>query len=376
MQYHGFAPAQLQRKVGDDEPTTALERDIAELDQGLLVTGHRRVLRMLLLTVLAVALVSACGGAEVKSGCGERAPSSGQLSGLPQKLTVGVANNIAMAAPLTRLDSLAINETALRNASTPEELRVNFIAGRYDVAAMPINVAANLCARGVDVALLGTVSGNIVYLMAPPGTTLDDLRGKTLHVPFRNDIVDLMTRQILTGAGIGFGGTDGQAALTYHPTPLDIATGITAGEMTYAVLPEHLATVVADTSSGTVKAISLQDLWVEQTGADALPFAGFVVRSELADRYPDLVNALQANFVGSVADVRANPVDGAAAIAAVIPVPVDVTAAVLPSLAPVFTPASTGRSDTEQLYRALMRHEPEAVGGAMPPSPFYLGELP
>jgi len=133
--------------------------------------------------VLIAGLVS-CGSDEAATACGTAPAGGDPVPGLPDTLNVGVANNIAMAVPLTRLDDLGIAETTVSTASTPEELRTNFIAGRYDLAAMPVNVAANLCAQGIDLVLVGTVSGNNVQLMGPEGTTLDDLRGQVVHIPF------------------------------------------------------------------------------------------------------------------------------------------------------------------------------------------------
>lgn len=326
--------------------------------------------------MLAAALTAACTAAGTgASRCGEVTAPPAAQPGLPESLTIGVANNVAMAAPLTDLHSPGMPATSLRTASTPEELRTNFITGRYDVAAIPINIAANLCARGIDAALLGTVSGDIIYLMGPPGTTLAGLRGQQLHIPFKNDIVDLVTRQILDQAGLSHDGDHPDVTLVYHPTPLDIASGMAADTVRYAVLPEHLATVVAETSPA-VKAVSLQRLWTEQTGAATLPFAGYIIRRELADRYPDLVAKLQATFTAAAATVRADPAAGAARIAELIPVPADMTARVLPGLQPVFTPAAQNRAEVDLLYTALLDSEPESIGGALPGPGFYLDATP
>lgn len=319
---------------------------------------------------LAVAL-SACGTDDSDAACGTATGDAEPAVGLPDTLNVGVANNVAMAAPLTALDELSVAETRTSTASTPEELRTNFIAGRYDLAAMPINVAANLCAQGIDLVLVGTVSGNIVYLMGPEGTALDDLRGETVHIPFENDILDLVTRQVLDTAGLSYTGTDPDVTLRYHPTPLDIATGLTSGSISYAILPEHLATVVDGATDNVVKAVSLQDVWVEHSDASSLPFAGFVLRGELAREYPDLVAALQANLLGAVIDVVSDQRSGAEEIAEVVPIPADVVLQVLPGLRPTYLPAADGRADTELLYRSLMNSVPESIGGELPAHGFY-----
>ncbi|NLU61437.1 ABC transporter substrate-binding protein [Rhodococcus sp. HNM0563] len=318
-------------------------------------------------------LLTACGTDDDASACGAETTASGAGSGLPDSLNVGVANNVAMAAPLTGLDDLGVEETSTSTASTPEELRTNFIAGNYDLAAMPINIAANLCAQGIDLVLVGTVSGNIVYLMGPEGTTLDDLRGQTVHIPFENDIIDLVTRQILDSAGMTYTGENPDVTLQYHPTPLDIATGLTSGSMQYAILPEHLSTVVAGAGGNIVEAQSMQDLWVEQTDASSLPFAGFVLRGEVAREYPDLVGSLQTNLLGSVIEVVSDPQRGAIAIADIVPIPVDVVGQVLPDLRPTYLPAAEGRTDTELLYESLMTTVPESIGGEMPADGFYGG---
>ncbi|HET8992711.1 MULTISPECIES: ABC transporter substrate-binding protein [unclassified Rhodococcus (in: high G+C Gram-positive bacteria)] len=326
---------------------------------------------LLLAFAVATAVLTACSSDDDTSACGTTDSGTDAASGLPDSLNVGVANNVAMAAPLTGLGDLGVDDTSTNTASTPEELRTNFIAGNYDLAAMPINIAANLCAQGIDLVLVGTVSGNIVYLMGPDGTTLDDLRGQTVHIPFENDIIDLVTRQILDSAGMTYDGENPDVTLQYHPTPLDIATGLTSGTMQYAILPEHLSTVVAGATENIVEAQSMQDLWIEQTDASSLPFAGFVLRGEVAREYPDLLGALQTNLLGSVVDVVSDPQAGASAIADVVPIPAEVVAEVLPELRPTYLPAADGRADTELLYESLMRTVPESIGGELPADGFY-----
>lgn len=320
---------------------------------------------------MATALLTACGSEGDVSACGTTTAETDSRTGMPASLNVGVANHIAMAAPLTGLDSLDISDTEISTASTPEELRTNFIAGRYDLAAMPVNIAANLCAQGIDLVLVGTVSGNIVYLMGPDGTTLEDLRGETVHIPFKNDILDLVTRQVLDSAGLTYNGDNPDVILQYHPTPLDIATGLTSGSMQFAVLPEHLATVVDGASATVGKATSMQDIWVEQTDASTLPFAGFVMRGDLAREYPDLVASLQTNLLTSVIDVVSDPVNGSVAVGEVVPVPSDVVAQVLPGMQPIYLPAADGRADTELLYTSLYESVPESIGGELPADGFY-----
>ncbi|MGL4304880.1 MAG: ABC transporter substrate-binding protein [Mycobacteriaceae bacterium] len=318
----------------------------------------------LLVIVVLVCIVNvSCANQLTNKGCGV---DIGTGTTMPEKLTIGVANNIAMAAPVTQLNSLGIDSVDIKTASTPEELRTNFISGRYDVAAMPINIAANLCSQGVDLALLGTVSGEILHLMGPVGTTLKDLRGQKVDIPFPNDIVDLLTRTLF--AKIGMDDTE----LRYHPTPLEIASGLSSGAITYAVLPEHLATVVERTSPNIIKAMSVQELWKEQTGASALPFVGFVVRGEIARRYPSLVTKLNGSFLNSIISATSNPSLGGEEISKVIPVPADLSADILPSLKPTYLPAQVGRVDMEILLKALLELNRDSVGGALPQANFYL----
>lgn len=333
-------------------------------------------LRMVALAALGALVLTtsatACSRSADAAGCGNVAAAADASDALPDSLRVGVANNIAMAAPLTTLSSLGVANTQTSTASTPEELRTNFIAGNYDVAAMPINIAANLCAQGVDLALVGAVSGNIVYLMGPAGTTVESLRGQQLHIPFKNDILDLITQRVLAEAGLSFTGDHPDVELVYHPTPLDVATGLTSGAMQYAVLPEHLASTVGSATPNAVKAASMQDLWSQYTGARTLPFAGFIVRGEMVRKYPKLIPALQAQLLGSTVSVLANPSLGATSIGGVIPVPPEVIAPILPTMRPTYLPAQSAEADVKALYSSLLSAVPDSIGGELPPESFYL----
>ncbi len=93
----------------------------------------------------------------------------------------------------------------------------------------------------------------------------DDLRGKTVAVPFPGSPLDLQLRYIFKAHGID---PDKDLEFVYSPFP-QTAAQILGGQVDAAPLPEPLATALV-IGKGLSRYIRVQDAWAEVSGGDPL----------------------------------------------------------------------------------------------------------
>lgn len=162
-------------------------------------------------------------------------------------LTIQAPMGISIAAPIYKvledneLHSL-VEEVTFLPWKNPDELRSRIISGQAQVSAVPTNVGANLYNKGMDVQLINTLVWGILYMIGPDGeeVTFEDLKGKTIHVPFRGDMPDLVFQYLLQKNNID---VSKDLNIEYIGTPQEVVQLLAAGKAEYAILPEHTATL-------------------------------------------------------------------------------------------------------------------------------------
>ncbi|HIP59731.1 MAG TPA: ABC transporter substrate-binding protein [Campylobacterales bacterium] len=80
----------------------------------------------------------------------------------------------------------------------PDELRALTIKGAVDFIAIPTNVAANLYNKGIEISLLNVSIWGILGMITRDKNlkSLKDFKGKTIVMPFRADMPDIVFEQI------------------------------------------------------------------------------------------------------------------------------------------------------------------------------------
>lgn len=260
--------------------------------------------------------------------------------------------------------------------ASPDELRAGFASGQWSVAQAPSYVAANMYNRGLKVRLVNVMTSGQLYVMSrdPAIRRFDDLKGRTVGQFFRNDMPDLVFQYIARKRGL-----DPARDMTVHygATPMEAAQLLLAGKVEAAVLSEPAATSarVMGLQAGIAihRAIDLQAAWAEATGqGPVLAQAGLVVAAELAERRPELVQALQDGCRSSADWVRANPASAARMAEDYMGLKAQAIEQAIPHSNLGAPSAREARPDLERLFRALAELSPAILGGKLPDDGFYL----
>ncbi len=316
-----------------------------------------------------------------------------QLGGLSALIT----GRAAMAAPLAVLTlwgppagpsivlAHAIESGALRHVAdnvrfrvwrNPDELRAGLTSKTMDLFILPTQVAANLHNRGLGVRLVNVMTNGLLYVVAPHGgpPTLPALKGRSIAIPYRNDMPDLLFRRLLAAHGLSL---DADLQVQFTGSPIEALQLLLAGRIETALIPEPAATaaIVRSAASGKTlsRAIDIQQVWGEVTGRSAvLPQAGLGVSASFYEQHPQTVAALRDALIAATASAVANPARAASDAAAMLEMPWPVLEQSVPYSNLVATRAAEARPALEDMFRTLAESDPRIIGGSLPPADFYL----
>lgn len=298
-----------------------------------------------------------------------------------EKLAIQAPAGVSITAPLYKMieDNTLANvaeETEFLTWNTPDEMRSRISSGQVNVSAVPTYVGANLYNKGVDIQIVNTLIWGVLYLIGPDGETVtwENLKGKTIHVPFKGDMPDLVFKYLLTKNGIDI---DKDVTIEYTSTPQEVVQLLAAGRASYAILPEHTASLsLAKAKKEGVmlqKSMSLQDEWAEATGKPArIPQAGIVVSTKLIEEYPNVVEELQTKIAESIQFLKDEPEAAGELIAkyqdGLEPMFIQ---NLLPSLNIEFVSAQDAKEELQFFFTELATLSPDIIGGKLPDEGFY-----
>ncbi|SFM63734.1 ABC transporter substrate-binding protein [Halopseudomonas yangmingensis] len=301
---------------------------------------------------------------------------------LPRLVLAGPFANVSN--PLIRMvDSGALDDWAEQvefvSWRTPDQLRALAIRGDAEVVAMPVNVAANLYNRGVELQMLNVSTWGVLWMVSrdPQLQTLADFRDREVLVPFRGDMPDILFRLLASQQGID---PQRDMRLRYVASPLDAMQLLITRRADHALLAEPaISMALRRTRSFPVsviapelhRSVDLQVEWGRLFQREArIPQAGLALMG--AALQPTLAAAIQTAYAEALAWCAAEPdVCGelvAAQIDMLTPEAVADSIRVSPMQA---VPAAAARDELEFLFTHLLEQAPGLVGGKLPDDGFY-----
>lgn len=275
----------------------------------------------------------------------------------------------------TALLALAANDAALQVAypgmsartwATPDQLRAGLASGEMPLVMVPSYVAANLRNQGRDVGLLNIMTFGLLYVIGKDDSvaSLDDLVGKKLVMPFKQDMPDLVLQAMLAKAGI----TAEALQIQYTATPPEALMLFLAGKADLALLPEpavSMAQVKARALGIEIqRCLNIQDLWGQYLGQRArIPQAGLLVTRECYDTQQALLQALNQPLQRALALCESDPQAAAEQTADVLKAPVPVMAASIPHANLALTHTRAISEEILAFFEVLYRLNPKILGG-------------
>ncbi len=184
--------------------------------------------------------------------------------------------------------------------------------GEADLAIMPINAAATLYNKGVDIVMLSVNTHGNLYVVGDAADaenlTLDDLKGKRVGVIGQGNVPDLTFRMLLDKQEVEYTvsntAVDGKIALRYADDGPSLMPLIKTGQLDYGLLGEPAATTAVTNLQKSI-VMDIQKQWDDAFGGD-YPQACLVAKKHVAES-GDYVQKLLAALESSDGWAEDNP---------------------------------------------------------------------
>lgn len=257
---------------------------------------------------------------------------------------------------------------------TPDMLRAGLAKGSIQASLIPSYVGVNLANRGMDVKLVNIMTWGMVDVVGSAGSVqhLKDLEGRSVAVPLRNDMPDLVLQALCQLQGVDFK----KINVTYTPTPAEAMTYWLKDRVEFAVLNEPLTSIalMRGRSKNPDRVLNLTSLWQEihDNKTQGLPQAGLLVTNEFYENNSEFIKQLQSELQSSVAWTLENPGPASRIGNDIIDVPSPAIAKSIPHANLTAVAAADVKEDLNLFFNALYALNPKILGGAMPKDDFIL----
>lgn len=320
----------------------------------------KKALTLLLAVVLTFSLF-ACAPADDGEGVKVRVAALSGATGL------GMAKLMEDAAQGT-----AKNDYSFDVYDAPEVLLPEITSDKYDIAALPTNVAAKLYnnTKGkIQILALNTLG---VLYMLEIGTSnvksIADLRGKTIYTTGQGSTPEYMLKYVLEKNGLTVG-TDVQ--IVFETTADGVVSH--AAEGAVLMLPEPKVTAVKGQLGNVTVALNMTDEW-NKVCSTPLAQGCVVVNKEFAAKNPEAVAAFLEEYEASITYVRENAAAASLLVEKFKIIPKAALAEkAIPNSNLTFLAGKDMKAALVPLYQVLFNAQASSVGGALPADDFYYG---
>jgi len=330
---------------------------------------------LILLTIAAIAISSA-GCSNNKRGNSDKAETTRDAM---QKQEISLKVVVPSGVPAMSMIKMIYEKPEITDYTTVEYeiieatdvLNSRLLAGEADIAVVPTNFAAQIYNKGIKYELAVPSVWGIFYMVGTEEFSgWESLKGKEIYTIGRGLTPDITTRFILKKHGID---PDNDVTLTYLSGATELAPNFISGKSKLSIMPEPMLSTVLSKKQDAVIIVDFQKEWAEATGlGDSYPQASLVVKKELADNHPEVVESFINEYKKSIEWLYTDPQKaGQYAEELKTGIAADIVPAALPRMNIKFVSSDEGRQAVEAYLQVLLDSSPEMIGGKLPDESFY-----
>lgn len=187
--------------------------------------------------------------------------------------------------------------------SDPTEV-VSLIASKsVDIAACPLNLAANLYKKTAgNVRMLGINTLGVLYVLTngEAVSSMSDLEGKTVYSTGEGATVQYIINHLFEKNSLK------ETKLEFLSEHSELSAKLISGDVKIAVLPEPFVTIATSKNENVKVAFSLTDEWNKVNPETELAMGCVIVRDDFAKENPDAVKQFIMDNKASVEFVNTN----------------------------------------------------------------------
>lgn len=279
---------------------------------------------------------------------------------------------IAVAAAQGQLAKQA--DVSLQIWRTPDQLRAGVAGGRFKVMMSPSNVGVNLRNQGRKVGMVNILTNGIVELaVKKPIPRPQDLIGKKILIPFKNDMPDIVLQALLKKLGIDFG----RVQASYAATPAEAVGLFLTRDFDGVLLAEPMVSACIMRGKAmninVARGFNITQAWGQAFGTRPLiPQAGLIADADYFRANKAKFDLFHQDLKAALAWIKAHPQEAAQIGKNFLPAPVPALAAGLPHANLTVTAAREIKGEVMKFYEELLRFNPRLLGGRLPDDAFFL----
>lgn len=252
-------------------------------------------------------------------------------------------------------------------ANAPDEVAAAVINGDFDIAAVPINLAATLYKKtngAVKIAAINTLG--VLYILENGDTinSLADLEGKKIYATGQGATPEYILNALLKENNIS-------CEIEFLSEHAALAAKMISGDVVLGMLPEPNVTAALSGNEQLRIAIDLTEEF-EKTFDYKLAQGCIIVNAEFATNNAKALDSFMKKYKESVDFVNSN-VDEAAALCEkyeIIP-KAALAKKAIPNCNIVFIEGDEMQTMSNNIFKMLFEANPQSIGGAIPDEAIY-----
>ncbi|WP_026895701.1 ABC transporter substrate-binding protein [Clostridiisalibacter paucivorans] len=251
-----------------------------------------------------------------------------------------------------------------------EELLAMATGSEHGFLAVPVNTAAKLYNKGVDIKLTNVNTWGVMYLSTtdPKCNQWEDLRGKKLYIPFKSAPPDIVTQYLLKEHGLEVG----KDIKIIYSTPSEIAQMVKAEEIEYAMNIEPFITASKIDNKKVRVIFDYMDEWKKIKGTEYdIPNAGIVINNKLLKENKELVTLFEEEYEKALIWTLKNPKESGELVEKYLGLNKDLIEKAIPTLGLNYKQSNDGKKDLNEYYETLLNFKADSIGGKTPNESFY-----
>ncbi len=324
-----------------------------------------------LLAVMMLLSLAACGGKDGGETTEATVPST---TNYVREVKTKVA---ALNGPTgLGLAKIAVDKTYAYDVeyfSDPQEIVPLLTKGEVDIAALPINLAANLYKKtngGIQILAINTLGVLHVLENGDSIKSIADLKGKTVYSTGQGSTPEYIVNYILSKNGID---PEKDIDIQYKTAHNELATLAIEGKADICILPEPFATKAFAGNENIREALDLTAEW-DKVCDTQLAQGVVVARTDYIKQNPEIIeeflsfNEVSVNFLNVKLDAAAYFLADNGYFETA-----ELAKATLPGCNIVFIKGAEMKEMAKAMFGILFEANPASVGGEIPDDSIYYG---
>jgi len=259
-------------------------------------------------------------------------------------------------------------------ATNAQEKLSDLIAGNYDIASIPTNLAATLAKRAPGVYKIAAVNTlGVLYVVDGTGTVakVEDLKGKTVYATGQGQVPQFALEFVLEKNGLKVGE---DVVIEYLADAADVGALISSKAAGVAMLPQPYVTTVLASNSDYKVALDITKEWdkVADEGSHLMTSC-IVVNTKTYESNKAAVERFMELFRKSVKFVNENPKDASLTVVeAGIVAKAPLAEKAIPQCNIVCVEGDEMKTSLKAFYQAIFAVNPQLIGGQVPADEIFV----